>query len=245
MTDPDEQVTGRPADPDVAADRPSAEAPPAAEPRQVDPDEEDPRDVARPRRYRHAVEVLATVALALSMAFAVEALAVKPYRIPSLSMEPTLVKGQRVLVNRLEKRFGSFGVGDIVVFNPPAGSESYVSSCAVHKADGAACPEAIHRKSSTTFIKRIVAGPGDRLRIVDGHVIRNGKRASEPFTLACGTEPDCQRPTEITIPKDHYFVMGDNRGNSFDSRYWGAIPESWIIGQAFVTYWPPSKLGTL
>jgi signal peptidase I len=197
------------------------------------------------RRSRHLVELVATVALALSLAFAVEALAVKPYRIPSASMEPTLKKGQRILVNRLEKRFGSFGVGDIVVFNPPAGAESYVTSCGARKASGAACPQAIGRKSSTTFVKRIVAGPGDRLRIVDGHAIRNGKRASEPFTLRCGTAADCERPTEITIPKGHYFVMGDNRGDSFDSRFWGAIPESWIIGQAFVTYWPPSRLGTL
>jgi signal peptidase I len=197
------------------------------------------------RRFRHAFELIATVALALSMAFAVEALAVKPYRIPSASMEPTLKRGQRILVNRLEKRFGSFGVGDIVVFKPPAGAESYQRSCAVHPPRGAACARAIGSKSSTTFVKRIVAGPGDRLRIVDGHVIRNGKRASEPFTLPCGTADDCERPTQITIPAGHYFVMGDNRGNSFDSRFWGAIPESWIIGQAFVTYWPPSRLGTL
>jgi signal peptidase I len=204
-----------------------------------------PAAVPAPRRYRHAIEILATVALALSMAFAVEALAVKPYRIPSQSMEPTLQRGQRVLVNRLEKRFGSFGVGDIVVFNPPAGADQDVSSCAVHQPAGAPCPESIARKSSITFIKRIVAGPGDRLRIVHGRVIRNGKRTSEPFIRGCPTDPECERPTEITIPKGHYFMMGDNRGNSFDSRYWGAIPGSWIIGQAFVTYWPPSRLGTL
>jgi signal peptidase I len=197
------------------------------------------------RRGRHAIELVATVALALTLAFAVEALAVKPYRIPSVSMEPTLRKGQRILVNRLEKRFGSFGVGDIVVFKPPAGADRSQSSCAAEHAGDAACPRAIGRQAPTTFIKRIVAGPGDRIRIVRGHVIRNGRRASEPFIRECGSFGDCSYPRQITIPRDHYFVMGDNRGDSFDSRYWGAIPKQWIIGKAFVTYWPPSRLGTL
>jgi signal peptidase I len=199
-----------------------------------------------PRGRRRAIELGVTVALALTLAFAVEALAVKPYRIPSPSMEPTLKPGQRVLVNRLEKRFGSFGVGDIVVFHPPAGAEQNTSSCAVRAAAGAACAKAIARRSPATFIKRIVAGPGDRLRIVDGRVIRNGRRASEPFIRPCfGGDPGCDRSTEITIPRGHYFVMGDNRGQSFDSRYWGSIPRDSIIGQAFASYWPPGRVGTL
>jgi signal peptidase I len=191
------------------------------------------------------MELLATVAFALTLAFAVEALAVKPYRIPSPSMEPTLKPGQRVLVNRLEKRFGGYGVGDIVVFKPPAGADESVSSCAVDRPEGAACARSIDRQSSTTFIKRIVAGPGDRIRIVRGHVVRNGRRASEPFIRDCRGGPDCDLPRQITIPGGRYFVMGDNRGDSFDSRFWGAIPKDWIIGQAFATYWPPKRLGTL
>ena len=197
------------------------------------------------RRSRHAMELLATVALALTLAFAVEALAVKPYRIPSPSMEPTLEPGQRVLVNRLEKRLGGYGVGDIVVFKPPAGADQSVASCAVERSAGAPCARSIDRQSSTTFIKRIVAGPGDRISIVRGHVIRNGRRASERFIRACDDSQDCSLPKQITIPRGRYFVMGDNRGDSFDSRYWGAIPKRWIIGQAFATYWPPGRLGTL
>jgi signal peptidase I len=197
------------------------------------------------RRSRHGLELVVTVALALTLAFAVEALAVKPYRIPSPSMEPTLKPGQRVLVNRLEKRFGGYGVGDIVVFKPPAGADRSISSCGVHRPAGAACARSIGRQATTTFIKRVVAGPGDRIHIVGGRVVRNGHRASEPFIRACDGFQDCSLPTEITIPRGHYFVMGDNRGDSFDSRYWGSIPKSWIIGQAFATYWPPDRLGTL
>jgi signal peptidase I len=222
-----------------------------AEPPKVDdrvPADESPGGDEQPgaRGHRRVIELVVTVALALTLAFAVEALAVKPYRIPSPSMEPTLKPGQRVLVNRLEKRFGNFGVGDIVVFRPPAGAEHNTSSCAVRAPAGAACAEAIARRSPATFIKRIVAGPGDRLRIVDGHVIRNGRRASEPFIRPCfGGDPGCARPTEITIPRGHYFVMGDNRGQSFDSRYWGSVPRDSIIGQAFASYWPPGRVGTL
>ena len=95
------------------------------------------------------------------------------------------------------------------------------------------------------FIKRVVAGPGDRLRIDDGHVVLNGKQQTEPFAEPCGGGDGCDFPTEITIPAGHYFMMGDNRGSSDDSRFWGPVPEKWIIGQAFATYWPPKRIGLL
>jgi signal peptidase I len=95
------------------------------------------------------------------------------------------------------------------------------------------------------FIKRVVAGPGDRIRIDNGHVIRNGKPAKESFARPCGGGDECDYPTEITIPAGHYFMMGDNRGSSDDSRFWGPVPEKWIIGGAFATYWPPGRIGLL
>jgi signal peptidase I len=73
----------------------------------------------------------------------------------------------------------------------------------------------------------------------------NGVEAEEDFTLPCGGGPVCNLRKEITIPPDHYFMMGDNRGESDDSRYWGPVPRDWIIGEAFFTYWPPDRIGIL
>ena len=95
------------------------------------------------------------------------------------------------------------------------------------------------------FIKRVVAGPGDRLAVRGGHVILNGKRQSESFIEPCGGGEACDLPREIRIPADHYFMMGDNRGSSDDSRFWGPVPTKWIIGVAFATYWPPDRIGIL
>ena len=71
----------------------------------------------------------------------------------------------------------------------------------------------------------------------------DGVEAKEDFIRPCRGLSDCNLPQEITIPPDHYFMMGDNRGSSDDSRFWGPIPKDWIIGQAFLTYWPPNRIG--
>jgi len=167
---------------------------------------------------------------------------IKPYQIPSESMEPTLDVSERVLVNRFIYHFTDPEVGDIVVFHPPAGAEEE-NECGINPAAGEACPEPTPEKSDTNFIKRIVAGPGDTLSVHNGHPVVNGERPEEDFIMPCGGE--CDFPKEITIPPDHYFMMGDNRGASQDSRFWGPVPRDWIIGQAFGTYWPPQKIGPL
>jgi signal peptidase I len=197
-------------------------------------------------RTNSFVELVLIVAVALGLALGIQAFLVKPYRIPSESMVPTLVEGQRVLVNRLGHRFGDPHVGDVTVFHPPTGAESsHGPECGVRHPVQSPCPLGTPAEAEVNFIKRIVAGPGDTIAIKDGHVIRNGKRQREPFIAPCGGGEGCNRPTPITVPKDHYFMMGDNRGSSDDSRFWGPVPRDWIIGKAFVTYWPPNRIGLL
>jgi signal peptidase I len=184
------------------------------------------------------------VALAIGLALGIQAYVIKPYRIPSESMEPTLDVGQRVLVNRFLYHLDGPSVGDIIVFHPPAGADQG-NQCGVSRTSGEACPQPTRERSDVNFIKRIVAGPGDRLSIRDGHPVVNGEMAEERFTQPCGGGGACNLPNPITIPPDHYFMMGDNRGASDDSRFWGPIPRKWIIGKAFVTYWPPKRVGIL
>ena len=109
-----------------------------------------------------------------------------------------------------------------------------------------ACSEPEPAKSdSVNFIKRVVAGPGDTIKIVEGHVIRNGKRESDSYIRPCPGVSECNFPVPIKIPAGHWFMMGDNRGESDDSRFWGPVPTGWIIGGAFATYWPPDRIGIL
>jgi signal peptidase I len=189
------------------------------------------------------VELVAIVAVALGLALGIQAFLVKPFRIPSESMVPTLSVGQRVLVDRVTLRFGTPDRGDVMVFKPPRGADD--DRCGAEpRPEQTPCPRATEERSDTNFIKRIVAVGGDRIAIRDGHVILNGKRQEEPFVREDRECSTCNLPEEITIPKDHYYMMGDNRGASADSREWGPVPKKWLVGQAFVTYWPPRKIGT-
>ncbi len=199
------------------------------------------------------IELVVIVAIALGLALAIQAFIVKPYRIPSGSMEPTLAIGQRVLVNRIGMDFGDPHVGEIAVFHPPKNAEQEICGPTPHvvKLGGAACADPEPEKSGVNFIKRIVAGPGDEIYIREGHVFRKavGKsafvREEDSYTRECGSSPECNFPVPIKVPAGHWFMMGDNRGESDDSRFWGPVPTGWIIGQAIATYWPPDRIGTL
>ena len=171
-------------------------------------------------------------------------------RIPSGAMAPTLNLGEHVIVSR-DANYAP-EVGDIVVFHPPAGADpppagadpaNWVCGNPEQGAGhSAACSSPVPQKSSQTFIKRIVAGPRESLAIVEGRVVRNGEPAKEPYVITARIRdvpsgvtiqpgPDCNFPTPIVIPPDHYFVLGDNRPESDDSRFWGPIPRAWIIGK--------------
>jgi signal peptidase I len=197
---------------------------------------------------RSAAELVVIVAIALGLALAIQAFVVKPYEIPSASMLPTLHINQRVLVDRIGSHFSSPGIGDIIVFHPPT-SESCANPNQGENQAGqqwpSACDVAQRKESSQTYIKRVVGLPGDHLSIRDGHVYRNGKREADSFTEPCDGAAECNFPATITIPRDDYYMMGDNRPDSLDSRFWGPVPKAWIIGKAFLTYWPPDRIGFL
>jgi signal peptidase I len=191
------------------------------------------------------VELIATVAVAIGLALLIQAFIVKPYRIPSQSMLPTVSVGQRVLANRLDTHPSLY---DIVVFHPPRGADPPVPVCGDPQQGAGhaqACDQPTEAQSSQTFIKRVVGLPGDRLSIRNGHVYRNGVKEQDSYIEQCGGGPDCNFPRPIIVPPGHYFMMGDNRGESDDSRFWGPVPQQWIIGVAFFTYWPPDRIGTI
>jgi signal peptidase I len=191
------------------------------------------------------IELVLTVAIAVALALLIQAFIVKPYRIPSGSMIPTLSIGQRVLANRLVDKPS---LGDIVVFHPPQGADPSQPVCG-NPNQGAghlqACDKPTPGESNQTFIKRVVGVPGDRIQILAGHVLRNGVREKDSYIYPCGNDSSCNFPTPVVVPPGDYFMMGDNRGFSDDSRFWGPVPDNWVIGVAFFTYWPPDRIGFL
>lgn len=151
--------------------------------------------------------------------------------IPSSSMQPTLLAGDTVLVDHAAYRHQKPRIGDIVVFHPPVGAEG-IGRCAKRPPPGQACAVATRRNSQVNFVKRIVAGPGDRVSIRRGRVTRNGVRAREEFITPCGpTGLDCDLPRAFAVAKGRYYVLGDDRGASADSRVWGPVARSAIVGR--------------
>lgn len=160
------------------------------------------------------------------------------YRVPSGAMEPTLPIGTSVVLNEALP-----AVGAIAVFHPPRGAEMEECGPKPHvvKQGGSACDAAVPvEDSGIDFIKRIVAGPGDEIYIRAGHVYRKAAGASDfvqesdPYIRSCGASSECNFPDPIKIPAGDWFMMGDNRGESDDSRFWGPVPTAWIIGMAGV-----------
>ncbi|MCA1698926.1 MAG: signal peptidase I [Actinobacteria bacterium] len=195
---------------------------------------------AKPKfTWRGLAEVVAITGAVVASIVAVQAFVIKPVVIPSGSMLPTLAVGQTVIMERITQRYDDPDRGDIVVFKPPAGATD--NHCGVaHPADEA-CPKPTGGQADNAFIKRIVAEPGDRLKIVQGRVYIDGKLQREPHIRAAVDCNTCNLPHEITIPPGHVFVMGDNRGHSIDSRTWGPVRRDKIIGRAVLSFWPPGR----
>ena len=185
-----------------------------------------------PQPWRAIIDWIVTIAGAIAIVLAIKAWVVNPYRIPSSSMEPTLHCARpssgcearfsdRVLANRFIYRFRDPHRGEIIVFNVPKAAEEACGAGGV-------------------FVKRIIGLPGEVWQEKQGFVYINGKKLKEPYI-----KPDrrdfTSQPAQ-KIPKDNYFMMGDNRQSSCDSRRWGTVPRANIIGKVFAIYWPPQRI---
>src|SRR4051794_9582794 len=154
------------------------------------------------------------------------------YRVPSESMRPTLDVGDRITVETDAYDHADPERGDIVVFHPPAAAEGFEQGqCGAPVPEGAMCARPTGPPSRVSFIKRVVAGPGDRVALDDGRVILNGRRLAEPYIARCADGAECSFPRTITVPRGMYYMLGDNRGASDDSRFWGPVPKTAIVGR--------------
>jgi signal peptidase I len=185
-----------------------------------------------PAPWATAIDWIVTIAVAVAAVLAIKQWVVNPYRIPSSSMEPTLHCARpesgceagysdRVLANRFIYHFREPERGDIVVFETP--------------------PDALqHCGAGGTFVKRIIGLPGDRISQQNGILRINGEALEEPYLGRTPPGPDFGR---VNLDGDEYFMMGDNRAQSCDSREWGAVPRENLIGPVFAVYWPPQRIG--
>ncbi|MDH4139992.1 MAG: signal peptidase I [Coriobacteriia bacterium] len=175
----------------------------------------------KPGLLRWLLETILMVALAFALAQGIKAFVVQPFVIPTGSMEPTIMTGDRVLAEKISYRFHDPRQGDIVVFDDPTGRHPQL-------------------------IKRVVAISGQTVDIKDGTVYVDGHPLQEPYLHGLSTEPggdSIEYP--FTVPDGDIWVMGDNRPNSGDSRYLGPQPVSSVKGRAFAVYWPLSRIGGL
>jgi signal peptidase I len=191
------------------------------------------------RRFLGELPFLLLAALILTVL--VKGFLVQAFYIPSRSMEPTLEVGDRVVVNRLAYRIGEPAHGDVVVFlrpvgtgqAPPGGPLSWVRR-AVAQGLGGTPP------GSEDLIKRVVGLPGDIIEGKDGQLFRNGRRVAEPYLGGSRVTSDFPK---VKVKPDHYWVMGDNREDSADSRFFGQVHRSTLVGRAVLTVWPLTHVG--
>jgi len=185
-----------------------------------------------PAPWPTVIDWVVTIVVAVGAVLAIKAWVVNPYRIPSSSMEPSLHCAEpqpgclanysdRVLANRFIYHFRDPHRGDIVVFNTP--------------------PLALEKcGAGGTFVKRIIGLPGDTVSERKGRVSINGRPLDEPYVPQSERNP--QANGSWTVPRGAYFMMGDNRAQSCDSREWGSVPRSDLIGPVFAVYWPPQRI---
>ena len=185
-----------------------------------------------PHGWRVTIDWLVTIVGAIVIVLAIKAWVVNPYRIPSSSMEPTLHCARpgpdceagysdRVLACRFCYHLWSPRRGDIIVFHTPPLATSRCGA-------------------GGTFVKRLIGLPGDTWEERNGYVYIDGKKLKEPYILQ--SRRDDRTIAAEKIPKNQFFMMGDNRQSSCDSRAWGTVPRKNLIGKVFATYWPPNRI---
>jgi signal peptidase I len=186
-----------------------------------------------PQPWRAVADWALTIGLAVGFVLVFEAEIAKPYRIPSSSMEPTLHCARpevacrahfsdRIIAAKIVYRFRAPERGDIAVFKTPPTTSRACST-----------------ENSATFVKRIVGLPGETITEQRGLIFVNGRRLAEPYVLPSLRD---DRDGTWTVPKGSYFMMGDDRRYSCDSRDWGSVPRKDLIGPVVATYWPPTRL---
>lgn len=184
-------------------------------------DLKDPPDArARPSHRRAIAEWVIVLIAVVCASLLIRTFVFQTYYIPSGSMNPTLWKGNRIVVNKLSVEFGTINIGDIVVFKAPPQVKKICS-------DGVA-----------DLVKRVIGVPGDRLKSVGDTIYVNGAPLDQKWTHYANISPAIQPET---VPPGRYYMMGDNHPNSCDSRFWGTVPRSDIIGKVFLKFWPLSQ----
>ena len=167
------------------------------------------------------LDFVETAVVALSIFVVVYLFLVQPHEIKGGSMEPSFHNNEYILTDKISYRFKEPKRGDVVIFKAP-------------------------KNPDVDYIKRIIGLPGERIKIQNGGVYINGKKLNEPYirdiTVLTSTQY-LQEGVETTVPSGYFFVMGDNRTGSMDSREFGPIAENIIIGHAIIRYWPLSTLG--
>lgn len=162
-------------------------------------------------------ELLESIAIAVVLAFVIRIFLFQPFYIPSGSMEPTLQIGDRIIVNKITYRFSEPKRGDVMVFKYPL-------------------------EPSRDYIKRVIGLPGETLEIKDSALYINGQVVEEQYL-----DPNLRFMDygPVTVPANAYFMMGDNRNNSQDSRFWGTLQRNYVVGKAVWIFWPLDRFGSI
>ncbi|PKL79035.1 MAG: signal peptidase I [Candidatus Melainabacteria bacterium HGW-Melainabacteria-1] len=188
---------------------------------------------SKPKRKRsRPLELIETVVVAFLLAIMIRATLAEARFIPSGSMIPSLLVGDRLIVEKLSYYFKSPERGEIVVFYPPDSAQQPLDG-------GERLMRWLGFTREAAYIKRVVALPGETIEIKQGQVLIDGQVLDEPYIK--GPPIDEMGPRQI--PPNHYFMMGDNRNNSRDSRVWGTLPRENVIGKTFLRFWPVQRLG--
>lgn len=176
--------------------------------------------------WSYIVDFIETIVVALAIFVVVYLFLLQPHQVKGASMKPNFTDGEYILTDKISYRFSKPQRGDVIIFQAPTDPE-------------------------VDFIKRIIGLPGEKVKISDGKIIiyndthKDGFTLNEPYDIKGPTSGGKEVPqnTEVSVGNNQYFVLGDNRVESFDSRSWGMLPKENITGKAWLRYWPLNKLG--